>query len=125
MKMIREGLTTQEMGDIVRVREAIREGLFTNTIGSEELSELMQGLNTPFGSLITVLSARRSKLTKMLKAIEREREKVKGSLNLANLSSPENIEKLDKLEKMINDYCFLNEGLRRARGGRRVSRLMQ
>ncbi|MDT8899888.1 hypothetical protein [Anaeroselena agilis] len=120
MKMIREGLTTQEMGDIVRVREAIREGLFTNTIGSEELSELMQGLSTPFGSLITVLAARRAKLTKMLKSIERERDKVKKALDLADLSAPGNIEKLEKLEKMINDYCFLNEGLRRARGGRRV-----
>ncbi len=124
MKMIRDGLTTQEMGDIVRVREAIREGLFTNTLGREELSELMQGLSTPFCSLITILSARRSKLTKMLKAIEREREKVRGALNMENLSAPENIERLEKLEKMINDYCFLNEGLRRTRGGRRVSRLM-
>jgi hypothetical protein len=84
----------------------------------------MQRLSTPFGSLITVLVARRNRLTKLLKAIEREREKVKASLDMANLSSPENIAKMEKLEKLINDYCYLNEGLRRTRGGKRTARLM-
>jgi hypothetical protein len=124
MKIIRDGLTTQEMGEIVRVRETIRESLYMNTTSTEEITELLQGLSTPFGSLITVLAARRNRLTKMLKAIDREREKVKASLDMANLSSLENIARLERLEKMINDYCYLNEGLRRARGGKRTARLM-
>jgi hypothetical protein len=124
MRLIRDGLTTQEMGEIVSVRDMIRESLYVNTIGKEEINELMQRLSTPFGSLITVLVARRNRLTKLLKAIEREREKVKASLDMANLSSPENIAKMEKLEKLINDYCYLNEGLRRTRGGKRTARLM-
>jgi hypothetical protein len=33
MRLIRDGLTTQEMGEIVSVRDMIRESLYVNTIG--------------------------------------------------------------------------------------------
>jgi len=122
MKINRDGLSTQEMEELVRIRETLREGCRMGTISNEELSELVQGLNAPFASLITILASRRTRLTKLLNAIKREREKVERSLDMAHLAAAGNIEKLERLEKLISDYCFLNEGLRRTRGGKRPSR---
>jgi hypothetical protein len=119
--MIRDCLSVQELEDLVEFRETVREGCRLNTITVEELAEHLRGVSTPFASLITVMTARRAKLAKLLNAIERERATVKESVDAANLSSPGNIARVQKLEKLINDYLYVNEGLRRTRGGRRPS----
>lgn len=121
MTMIRDSLSTQELEELVEFRETVREGCRLNILSNEELSNLMRELSMPFASLITVMAGRRARLAKLLNAIEREREAVKYSLDLTDLSSPANIAKLQRLEKLINDYLYINEGLRRTRGGRRPS----
>lgn len=119
MTMIRDGLSTMELEELVEFRETVREGCRSNLLNNEELSELMRGVSMPFASLISVMAGRRARLAKLLNAIEREREAVKRTLDLNNLSSYANIAQLQKLEKLINDYLYINEGLRRTRGGRR------
>ena len=121
MTVIRDSLSTQELEELVEFRETIREGCRLNVLSNEELSDLMRGVSMPFASLITVMAGRRARLAKLLNAIEREREAVKHGIDLTNLSLPANIEKVQKLEKLINDYLYINEGLRRTRGGRRLS----
>ncbi len=120
--MIRDSLSTQEMEDMVRTRETMREGCRLNTLSNDELNVLIRGMNAPFSSLTTILTSRRTKLRKLLNAIDREREQVKKSIDFNNLTADENFANVQRLEKMINDYCILNEGLRRNRGGRRLSR---
>lgn len=121
MTIIRDNLSTQELEELVEFRETIREGCRLNVLSNEELSDLMRGVSMPFASLITVMAGRRARLAKLLHAIEREREAVKHTLDQTNLSSPANIAKVQKLERLINDYLYINEGLRRTRGGRRPS----
>lgn len=108
---------------MVRTRETIREGCRLNTLSNEELNVLIKGMNAPFLSLTAILTSRRTKLRKLLIAIDREREQVKQRVNFRDLTAAENFENVQRLEKMINDYCILNEGLRRNRGGRRLSRV--
>lgn len=120
--MIRDSLSTKEMEDLVRVREMISEGCRLNAISTEELYGLLNDLNATFASMTTILTARRSRLTKLMAAIVREREKVKASIDVTNLTAPENIIKLERLEKLISDYNCLNEGFRRSRGGKRSGR---
>lgn len=121
MTMIRDGLSTQELEELIEFRETIREGCRLNILSNEELSELMKGVSMPFANLISVMAGRRARLAKMLNAIEREREAVKRTVDLTDLTSPATIKRLQKLEKLINDYLYINEGLRRTRGGRRPS----
>jgi hypothetical protein len=121
MKLKRENLSTQEMDNIVRIREKIRESSGPEALRSEELPELMDGLELLVASLIAILETRRAALATMLAAVRREREKVEASLDMTELSTPGNIEKLKVLEGLINDYCLLNEGLRRTRRGRKPS----
>ncbi len=120
MTMIRDGLSTQELEELIEFRETIREGCRLNILSNEELSELMKGVSMPFANLISVMAGRRARLAKMLNAIEREREAVKRTVDLTDLTSPATIKRLQKLEKLINDYFCINEGLRRTRGGRRT-----
>jgi hypothetical protein len=113
MKLKRESLSTYEMENIVRIHGKLRRSPGPDVC--EVLAELMGSLEQLVASLTAILEVRRARLATILNAIKREQGKIMASFDMDELSTPGNIEKLRVLEELINDYCFLNEGLRRAR----------
>lgn len=113
MTLKRESLSTYEMENIVRIHGKLRKSPGPDVC--EVLSELMDSLEPLVASLTAILEVRRARLATILKAIKREQGKIMASFDMDELSVPGNFEKLRVLEGLINDYCFLNEGLRRAK----------
>ncbi len=110
-KFRRENLSIREMEYLIIISGKSRESAGPDAFQSGDFPDVEQLI----ASLAVILEARKRKLMTMLNAIKRERVKVLASVDTAELSAPHNIKKLKVLEELINNYCYLNEGLQRIR----------
>lgn len=114
MRTSQDFLSLKEMDDLINILKKTKD--YYTQIDDPAVYELINQITASLSILIRLSQRRRTKLMKLFSVIERERSKVLNEMNLQNLSATGNSKRAQKLEKLINEYLYLNEGVKRSRG---------
>jgi hypothetical protein len=115
MRISRDFLSLKEMEDIISILKKTKDYCSQRTDDNDDFNQLTEEVNISLTILIKLSQRRRSKLMKLFSGIERERNKVLSEMDVQNLAGVPNSKRAQKLEKLINEYLYLNEGVKRSR----------